>query len=513
MKRKNIFFVFLIIFLCVLYFLFGEKNTNESILKLGVINIKKEGLNPLFVRNSENIFIVNLLFNSLFDTKLNINEKDSIAKGLKVSEDKRTVYVYLKRNVYFHNGKLLDSQDVKWTYSCLIDKSKDTYFSKYSLIKKIKVKNKFCIEFDFKDKVYFPYYFFSYSILPFIKETSLKNSSFTFSPIGTGKYKLLKINEKGDLWLVKNDNYFGNKKWLFDKVFFKSYSDKKAQWAGFLKGEIDVFYNLEHSQYELIKNEDWCCFYKTYGLSCEVLKMNPNSMFLRDLKVRNAIDYAIDRNMIVDKVYQGFADGRNILFYDKDKIKSIRRNVGYDIEKAKELLKQAGFSDKDNDGVLEKNGKRLNLRLLVNVHYKNSVKIAKIIKLNLWKIGIDVTVIPINTVSYNKNEYDMIIKNNTVLNFIPWIQHSMDCLDGVPEKEKIIDYCKDAMVFKKMNEDEIREIVKTILGQKIELYLTVPYRIFAVNKKFSNIGIDIANEYFSLYMVEPLKVKGGGNEI
>jgi peptide/nickel transport system substrate-binding protein len=155
--------------------------------------------------------------------------------------------------------------------------------------------------------------------------------------------------------------------------------------------------------------------YKELGNSYTYLGFNLKHKPFDDVRVRKAINYAIDKQEIIDGVYLGL--GINIASPFKPGTRwshPTLKPYPYDPIKAKELLKEAGFADSDGDGTLDKDGKPFRFEIITNNGNKEREKTAIFIQRRLKSVGIDVSIRSIEWASFisrfiKTGDFDVVI--------------------------------------------------------------------------------------------------------
>jgi peptide/nickel transport system substrate-binding protein len=190
--------------------------------------------------------------------------------------------------------------------------------------------------------------------------------------LGSGPYKLEKWETGQAITLVRDKNYWAQntiQPVYLDKIVFKIIQDNAASVVAAKNKEVDMMYvispqdfykNLENpEQFDLVKITPSEPVYSYIG-------WNLNSPLFNDKRVRMALSHLIDRKTIMDKILfgQGTLIQSHVFYKDKKYLNADLPEIPYDIEKAKQLLGEAGWKDSDGDGVLDKivNGKKLDFK-------------------------------------------------------------------------------------------------------------------------------------------------------
>lgn len=207
----------------------------------------------------------------------------------------------------------------------------------------------------------------------------------------TGPYMASEFAAMTEVKMVKNPYYWGSEPKL-DEVDLKIMDDSNALNIALQSGEIDMIARLDASSAELFSdNETFTVSNVTTGRS-DFLMYNLNTAGLDDLAVRRAIGYCIDRENFSNIVYNGYASAcygvyaETLPFGSTDNLNiSVDK---YDIEKAKQILKEAGYKDSDNDLILEKDGKPLSFNMVTYSYNNACMQLADMLESSLKDIGI-----------------------------------------------------------------------------------------------------------------------------
>lgn len=208
--------------------------------------------------------------------------------------------------------------------------------------------------------------------------------------IGTGAYKAVKVTDT-QIDLVANENYWGAVKPKLDKVIVKSITDGDTLTMAMQNGELDAVQGLPYSSLQLFKDG-----YKISQVDTSRVyqaAFNFKTPALQDINVRRAISMAIDKENFTKVLLSGNGAPAvgpfpaNLTFGDN----SVHATP-YDLDGAKKLLTDAGWSDSDGDGYVDKDGKNLELRWLTYTSRQELPLLAEAAQANLKLIGIKLDV-------------------------------------------------------------------------------------------------------------------------
>jgi peptide/nickel transport system substrate-binding protein len=186
--------------------------------------------------------------------------------------------------------------------------------------------------------------------------------------VGTGPFKFQEWQQGTSATLVRNDDYWDDVPNI-DQVIFRVYPDSTSAIEALRNGEIDSFENPDAADIESIEADGLTVqLYDTYSFGFFGYNLDPEKTPLfQQVEVRQALFYAIDRQSIVDNISLGYATVANGTqptlspAYAPDQIKTV---YNYDLEKANQLLDQAGWTLGSDDVRVDANGNRLEFEVM-----------------------------------------------------------------------------------------------------------------------------------------------------
>lgn len=163
--------------------------------------------------------------------------------------------------------------------------------------------------------------------------------------VGTGPF-MLKEWVKGDtIRLVKNPNYWAKGLPYLDGIDYRLIPDESARLMAFKTGQIDIMFNAPYKDAADMKKDAKYAIQSHGAGAAQELWLNTTKPPFNDKRVRQAMDYAIDKQAIAQQVFYGFAEPARSIFPKWHFAHWADGQVHYDPNKAKDLLKQAGYSD------------------------------------------------------------------------------------------------------------------------------------------------------------------------
>jgi peptide/nickel transport system substrate-binding protein len=309
-------------------------------------------INPILSTDSASSQITKWIFNALITYDKDANIIPELASSYHFVDD-TTLIFELRQDVTWSDGVAFSAKDVLFTYETITSPKIFTpYASGFMHILHVKALDDFKVEVKYK----YPYFkaldVWMMEILPSHKlkdEKDLMTSAFNQAPLGTGPYTLSQFAISKDIILEANSNYFIHKPTL-EKIIFHYLPDKSAEFLMLKSGKLDVG-SLTPLQLERQLDEDFKQKYTIYediAHNYSYMGFNLEDEKFKNPKVREALSLAIDRQELVDILY--FGHGKVCSGPFLPGTGAFNEAVGvprHDITKAKALLKEAGYDEKN----------------------------------------------------------------------------------------------------------------------------------------------------------------------
>lgn len=352
-------------------------------------------LNPILATDSASGDINGLVFNGLVKYDKNIVLIGDLAESWKVSSDGLVIDFFLRQNVHWHDGQPFSADDVKFTYEKLIDPGvKTPYGADFNLVKKVIVISPHHLRVIYKEPFAPALESWGMGIIPkhIFQGMEINTNPANRQPIGTGPFRFKEWKTDEKIVLEANPDYFEGHPYL-DRYIYRIIPDQAVQFLELRQQNIDSM-SLSPDQYNAYPE-----FFKNYqkfrypSFSYTYLGYNLAHPLFKEKRVRQAVAYAINKDEIIQGVLLGLGKSATGPFPPASWAYNQQvADYHYDIIKAKNLLAESGWKDSDNDGWLEKDGKKFVFTLMTNQGNKNRALTAEIIQSQLRKIGIKVNI-------------------------------------------------------------------------------------------------------------------------
>lgn len=368
--------------------------------------------NPTISNTVSDDSVNDVVYESLFKFDKNLNLVPAIAESYDVSQDGKEVTFKLKDNLKWSDGTPLTMDDVIFTFYSLaspdytgpkfgnIEKvlgAKDYQKGEIKAIKGIEKLDNNKIKFTFEEsfapavskigtQAIIPKHIWEkYPINTWKDQKNVMSNA-----IGAGPFKILEFKPSQYVKLERNENYSGSiakTKYLILKEVNLDSIEVELK-----NGSVDIadISNLKSVEIEDLKSYGFNVY--SYALNgIEYMGLNLRNSKLQDKKVRQALFFGIDRKMILDRAADGKGTVVNVpmlpsgKFYPKDSVNKYE----YNPELAKKMLEEAGWIDRDGDGIIENaSGEKFEISLKFANRQNYSNYVAPLVQKNLKDIGI-----------------------------------------------------------------------------------------------------------------------------
>ena len=423
------------------------------------------------------------IFDGLIKVSSDGNFVPAVASSYEISEDGMKYDFVLRKGVKFHNGKEVTAEDVIYSLKRVagLDDNPDPEVlvkSAFSVIKEINKTEK-GVEVVLSEPATELIGYFTCSIVP------CGYNAQASAPIGCGPFKFVSYEPMRNIVLEKNEDYYIDGVPYLDGVTFKISAGTDAAFLELMAGGIDIFPYLTADQASQLK-DNYNIEAGTMNLVQALFLNNARKPF-DDVRVRQAICYALNRQGIIDVVAGGKGEviGTNMFpSFDRYYDATLADKYPTDVQKAKMLLAEAGYPD------------GISFSITVPSNYDFHVKTAEVITQQLKEAGINASIKLVEWSSWLSDVYagrdfettviglDSELVPSDIFRFYPtestknFINYSNPQFDETYEEaKKAADDRKKVALYKQLE--------KMLTDDAASAYIQSPAQLVAVNKKLT----------------------------
>jgi peptide/nickel transport system substrate-binding protein len=269
-----------------------------------------------------------------------------LAESWKISDDIKSVTFHLRRGVKFHDGSEMTAEDVKFTLDRIRDpKSKSRLRYTLKDLEGVEIVDKYTIRCQLKRPS-----------VAFVKDLTraggiiskkaferMGNKEFAKNPIATGPFKFVEWVKDSHVTFEAFDDYWAGRPQI-DRLIMRVIPESSTRVAALLAGEVDVISGITPDQIKSITKAKNARLEPVGGLFLNFLLLNTLKPPFDNVKVRQAVNYAMDVDSIIKHVYGGYASRLRGVYGDKCFGYDPKSWVyPHDVEKAKQLLTEGGY--------------------------------------------------------------------------------------------------------------------------------------------------------------------------
>ena len=321
----------------------GKADPNTLVM---LIESSPTNLDPRVGVDAQSERIDSLIFDYLVVRGSNLDATPGLAERWEIP-DPLTYIFHLRRGVRFHDGRPLTSRDVKWTFDSLLGgKIRSTRAAAYRFVDRIDAPDDFTVIFHMKEPdatLLWNLTDGAVGIVPFGSGDEISRH-----PVGSGPFKFVSAETDKEVVIEGNDDYWGEKAKL-RRVRFAVVPDATTEALELRKGSGDIASNsLTPDTVLTLERERLLAVEHAPGTEVQYLGFNLRDPILKDVRVRQAIAYALDRGPIIEYLWRGEAQpARSVLPTQSWAYNGDVPSYEHDPEKARSLLDAAGYPATD----------------------------------------------------------------------------------------------------------------------------------------------------------------------
>ncbi len=318
----------------------GKPDPNTLVM---IIESSPTNLDPRVGLDAQSERIDNLIFDDLLSRGDDLNVAPGLAERWEIP-DPLTYIFHLHPGVKFHDGRPLTARDVKWTFDSLLTGNiRSAKAAAYRFVDHLDAPDDFTVVFHMKEPDAALLWNLSDGAIGIVPYGS--GDEISRHPIGSGPFGFVSAETDKEVVIARNDNYWGEKARL-PRVRFAVVPDATTQALEMRKGSGDVIINASFppDTVRTLQREPSLAVESAPGTRLAYLGFNTQDPILKDVRVRQAIAYALDRRPMIEYLWRGEAQpARSVLPPQSWAYDGGVNPYEHDPVKSRQLLDAAGY--------------------------------------------------------------------------------------------------------------------------------------------------------------------------
>lgn len=462
---------------------------------------------PYLTADAASHEIADLLYVAPLRYDKNLRPEPWAAESWSLEDGGKRLRFTLRKGILWEDGEELTTADVAFTCKLAADPATGSpYAEDFLRIKELRVIDRYTFEAVYDQFFARAVATWMNPILPkhILEGQNIRSTDFARKPIGAGPYRLTSWESGSRMVLTASPTYFMGRPHI-NKVVYRIIPDTATMFMETRAGRLDVM-DLSPLQYlRQTSGPVWEREFRKYRYLASMyvfLGFNLEHPFFKDVRVRRAISLALDRDALVKGVLLGqgipaFGPFKPGSWANHPTLQPVRQNLAA----ARALLAQAGFADRNHDGILERDGKPLAFTILTNQGNEQRILTATVIQSQLRAVGVEVHIRTVEWAAFirefvNKGCFDAVLLGWTIPQDpdIYQVWHSSQAVEGGlnfthyrnPEVDKLLEEARSlpdqgrrARLYWRIQEILDRE--------QPYCFLFVPYALPVVQRRFQGI--------------------------
>ncbi|MGB4779209.1 ABC transporter substrate-binding protein [Microbacterium sp.] len=345
---------------------------------IAAIGGEPDQLDPQKTSSYFSFEVLENVFDTLVEPDENLEMQPALAESWDISDDQLTWTFHLRDGVTFHDGSEFTSEDVVYSYTRIIDEELSNAW-KFSAITDIAAPDDDTVVITVAQPT--PNLLSNlggFKGMAIVEKENVESGEITTAPVGTGPFSVSEYAAGDHITLAANPDYWGGAPKL-GRVEYRFISEPATAQAALKAGDIDWTDVVPTQQVQRLEGDDTVTLGLTPSSDYWYLALNERREPWNDVRVRQAIAYAIDRDAIVQAVSYGTAAQNQLAIPEQSFWYTPYDTYSTDLDKAKSLLADAGVTG----GTID---------MLATSDYPETVTAAQIIASELEPLGITVSI-------------------------------------------------------------------------------------------------------------------------
>lgn len=434
-------------------------------------------LNPLLAVNHYDRYPTYYMFTPMVNLDVNLLPAPGLARSWDISPDGKVYTFHLDPKATFDDGTPVRASDVVWSLKKITDPATQAvqlsaHFEKLDWTKTKAIDDHtVAIAFTVGLAPQLPFFNDLLVAPEHVYSQGNFKTDYNFKVVGNGPYRLVRRVANKEVLLERREDFWGTKPHI-KNILFKVINEDATSWNAVQRGDVDEtiissdVWATERKRPDLLRKLD---FRRFYTLNYNFVPWNLRDPLLQDKRVRHALAMCVDLRSIIDNIYHGTA--RAVIGHFTPDMWAYNPEVqpiDYNPGEALRILNSLGWLDTNGDGILDRNGKPLQIEMLVVGGSAASNPFAQLYQSSLKSIGVQLVITPLDGPSFFKR----LLAGNYQAAFLSWT------LDPDPDPFQILHSSQfpptgqNFVFYKSAEADKLMEDGRTTFDRKkrIEIY-------------------------------------------
>lgn len=353
---------------------------------------------PFLATDTASASVSSLLFNGLVKYDKDLKLVGDLAESWEVTEGGMVIVFNLRKGVRWQDGAPFTALDVEFTFKKLIDPAVPTpYGGDFQKVESLRVIDPWTVEVRYKEPFSPGLASWGMGIVPkhLLEGQDFMATPFARKPVGTGPYRLERWTGGQKLVLMANEDYFEGKPFI-ERYIYRVIPDQATTFLELQTENVDLS-GLTPLQFK--RQTDTAFFqerYRKYRLPSfgyAYIGWNLQDRRFSDKRVRRALGRAIHKKELIDVALLGHGRVATGPFLPGSWAHDPAiPETPFDPAEARRLLAEAGWADKNGDGILEKDGKKFSFTILTNQGNSERKMACEMIQKRFRDVGVDMRI-------------------------------------------------------------------------------------------------------------------------
>ena len=426
----------------------SAEETDKTVVRINMES-EPDNLDPWLSAAS----VTEAVFHNVFEGLVLFDETGALIPGLAeswdISDDGLTYTFHLRDDVTFHNGKAFSAEDVVYTYESLSGLGgEEALSSKFKNLTSVEAVDDYTVTMTLAEA---DAAFLQYTRVAVLPKGYEDQSS---APVGTGPFVFEKYVPGQMVVLEKNEDYYDESRMpKIDEAQIYIMGDDSAVLTALQSGQLDA--GIVYADSADYLTGDFTVNSSPQNM-VQLFALNNSATPFDDVRVRQAFEYAVNKEQIIDGVFAGYATelysnfSPVMSYFYNDELEDV---YTYDVDKAKELMAEAGYED------------GFDITITVPSNYQKHIDTAQVIAQQLKQINVNATIEPVEWGQWLEQVYTNADYQTTVVG----LTGKLDPNDILGRY--VSDYAKNFMKYNNPDYDKLIEEAKTASDEeRVELF-------------------------------------------